>query len=120
MILNYFTVLIFFLQILKYIIPDEAVFNYICGNDPYRFFSHVPCEYYQICPNGGFDAFIKCDLNSDCLQINPSLVCVVNRCCTLPHVVSQVYLKSSRKLNVSIKFFLSIVGFFIWIANDLF
>uniref|UniRef100_A0A0N5CFP0 Uncharacterized protein n=1 Tax=Strongyloides papillosus TaxID=174720 RepID=A0A0N5CFP0_STREA len=41
MLLNYFTVLIFFLQILKYTIPDEAVFNYICGNDPYRFFSHV-------------------------------------------------------------------------------
>lgn len=111
---------IFTQLIIKYVIPEEAVFNFICGIDPYRFFSHVPCEYYQICPNGGFDSFIKCNLNDDCNHVNPSLVCVINRCCTLPHVVSQLYLKSSTKLNVNIKYKLIITVFFMWIANGLF
>uniref|UniRef100_A0A0N4ZC34 Nodule Cysteine-Rich (NCR) secreted peptide n=1 Tax=Parastrongyloides trichosuri TaxID=131310 RepID=A0A0N4ZC34_PARTI len=119
MILNYFTVGIFYLHLFKCANLEETVFKFICGNDPYRFFSHVPCEYYQICPNGGFDTFIKCDLNKQCTDINTHLTCVVNRCCTLPNVVSQVYLKSSSenifKLNIS----LILIRLFIWIVNDL-
>ncbi|CEF60197.1 Hypothetical protein SRAE_X000193700 [Strongyloides ratti] len=120
MLLIYFTVFIFSSQTIKYVISEEAVFNYICGNDPYRFFSHVPCEYYQICPNGGFDAFIKCKLNEDCKAVSTSLMCVINRCCTLPNVVSQVYIKSSTKININIKYMSIIIGVFTWIANDLF
>uniref|UniRef100_A0A915AU91 Chitin-binding type-2 domain-containing protein n=1 Tax=Parascaris univalens TaxID=6257 RepID=A0A915AU91_PARUN len=59
---------------------------YICGVEPYRFYSDVPCNYYAICINGGMRMNIGCTSDSTCKLYDPTYVCIQDCCCTTPQV----------------------------------
>ncbi|XGW32191.1 hypothetical protein V3C99_010400, partial [Haemonchus contortus] len=91
--------------------------KYICGTDPYRFFSDVPCDAYSLCPNGGVKLFIGCTTNVQCQIHNPDTVCIDSCCCTLPNVLETTtytvfYDSAAFKGNIVVTVFLSL--FFIF------
>lgn len=61
--------------------------RYICGTEPYRFHSDVPCNAYTLCPNGGVKTFVGCSTNVQCQIHDADTVCIDSCCCTLPRVL---------------------------------
>ncbi|KAK6749411.1 hypothetical protein RB195_001802 [Necator americanus] len=69
-------------------IMEKRQTKYMCGTDPYKFSSDVPCSVYTMCPNGGVKLFIGCSTNLQCQIHHPESVCIDNCCCTLPRVTA--------------------------------
>ncbi|CAJ0601484.1 unnamed protein product [Cylicocyclus nassatus] len=61
--------------------------KYLCGMDPYKFLSDVPCNVYTFCPNGGVKLFIGCTNNLQCQIHHAESVCIDNCCCALPRIM---------------------------------
>jgi hypothetical protein len=83
---------------------------YICGTDPYRFYSDYPCNYYAMCTNGGFSVNVGCNTNATCQIYNPNYVCINQCCCTQPQVyqftqppTALPFFDSSSNMNESFK-----------------
>ncbi|KAI6187514.1 Endothelial differentiation-related factor 1 [Aphelenchoides besseyi] len=60
--------------------------RYICGVAPFRFSSDIPCNYYAICPNGGFMMNIGCRNNDTCHLYRVDSICMGDCCCTVPKI----------------------------------
>ncbi|CAD6192798.1 unnamed protein product [Caenorhabditis auriculariae] len=60
---------------------------FVCGSDPYRFFSEFPCNLYPTCSNGGFKLNVGCTTNFQCTPYAANAVCVANCCCSVPIMV---------------------------------
>ncbi|EYB96482.1 hypothetical protein Y032_0150g2776 [Ancylostoma ceylanicum] len=88
--------------------------KFMCGNDPYKFPSDVPCSVYTLCPNGGVKLFIGCSTNLQCQIHHPESVCIDNCCCTLPRVMEtttyQILYDSATPHNYLTTFWIAFVA----------
>ncbi|CAI5449477.1 unnamed protein product [Caenorhabditis angaria] len=72
-------------------------YPYICGSDPYRFYSEFPCYLYPICINGGFQLNVGCSQDYQCTPYSVDAVCVNQCCCTVPKFVGSVQTTTTRR-----------------------
>ncbi|CAI2351793.1 unnamed protein product [Caenorhabditis sp. 36 PRJEB53466] len=66
---------------------NQAPFQYVCGSDPYRFYSEFPCNMYPVCINGGFKINVGCSADYQCTPYSQNAVCVNSCCCTVPRII---------------------------------
>uniref|UniRef100_A0A1I7T1Y1 Chitin-binding type-2 domain-containing protein n=1 Tax=Caenorhabditis tropicalis TaxID=1561998 RepID=A0A1I7T1Y1_9PELO len=53
----------------------QGRYRYICGSDPYRFYSEFPCNMYPVCINGGFKINVGCNQDYQCTPYSSNAVC---------------------------------------------
>ncbi|CCD72809.1 EGF-like domain-containing protein [Caenorhabditis elegans] len=59
---------------------------YLCGSQPYQFYSTNPCPSSQSCPNGGIFMNIACEQSYQCTPYYSGVsTCINNFCCTSPN-----------------------------------
>ncbi|CAL2039906.1 unnamed protein product [Caenorhabditis brenneri] len=75
----------------------EGRYRYICGSNPYRFYSEFPCNMYPVCINGGFKINVGCNQDYQCTPYSSNAVCVNNCCCTVPRIVNQDFVTTTRR-----------------------
>ncbi|CDH92936.1 Chitin-binding type-2 domain-containing protein [Caenorhabditis elegans] len=117
--LNFRTFLLFFTVFLKcsltQLVSQQEVlgvqgqgrFPYICGSDPFRFYSEFPCNMYPVCINGGFKINVGCNSDYQCTPYSASAVCVNNCCCTVPRIVGPDITTTRRFFDNSMNYVLN-------------
>ncbi|KAF1757108.1 hypothetical protein GCK72_013563 [Caenorhabditis remanei] len=75
----------------------QGRYQYICGSDPYRFYSEFPCNMYPVCINGGFKINVGCTADYQCTPYSSNSVCVNNCCCTVPRIIGSGIVTTTRR-----------------------
>ncbi|ULT94402.1 hypothetical protein L3Y34_003701 [Caenorhabditis briggsae] len=75
----------------------QGRYQYICGSDPYRFYSEFPCNMYPVCINGGFKINVGCQADYQCTPYSSNAVCVNNCCCTVPRIIGPDIVTTTRR-----------------------
>ncbi|CAI4224368.1 unnamed protein product [Auanema sp. JU1783] len=61
--------------------------RYICGTEPYLFYSDIECSLHQVCVNGGMSLQVGCANDFQCQGIRFDARCINSCCCTLPRLL---------------------------------